>query len=114
MSPIIALKIGLPNLVMGSTRGSRIIGYVAHDTAAHKGWGMNVQAAVSIPHAINRFGTFELEKGTLLENMVEPLEALGYRFNAHDHNSGLNAISIANEVLSVGGDPRSEGIALGQ
>ena len=49
------------------------------------------------------FGTFELEKGTMLEKMVEPLEALGYRFNAHDHNSGLNAISIANEVVSVGG-----------
>ena len=66
MSPIIALKIGLPNLVIGSPRGSRIIGYVANYTEAHKGWGMIVQAAVSIPHAITRFGTFELEKGTML------------------------------------------------
>lgn len=114
MSPTIILKDGLPNLVIGSPGGSRIIGYVAQAIIAHIDWGMDVQAAVSIPHAVNRFGTFDLEKGTALENMVEPLEALGYKVNLRSLNSGLHAISIAKDGLTGGADPRREGIALGQ
>ena len=114
MSPTIVLKDGLPNLVIGSPGGSRIIGYVAQAIVAHIDWGMDVQAAVSIPHAVNRFGTFDLEKGTSLENMVEPLEALGYKVNLRGLNSGLHAISIAKGGLTGGADPRREGIALGQ
>jgi gamma-glutamyltranspeptidase/glutathione hydrolase len=74
---------------------------------------MDVQAAVSIPHAVNRFGTFDLEKNTSLENMIEPLEALGYRVNLRALNSGLHAISITKDGLAGGADPRREGIALG-
>jgi gamma-glutamyltranspeptidase/glutathione hydrolase len=113
MSPTIVLKDGLPNLVIGSPGGSRIIGYVVQAIVAHIDWGMDVQAAVSIPHAVNRFGTFDLEKNTSLENMVEPLEALGYRVNLRALNSGLHAISIAKGGLAGGADPRREGIALG-
>lgn len=114
MSPTIVLKDGLPTLVIGSPGGSRIIGYVAEAIVAHIDWGMNVQAAVSIPHAVNRFGTFDLEKNTSLENMVGPLEALGYEVNLRALNSGLHAISIAKDSLVGGADPRREGIALGQ
>ena len=114
MSPTIVIKDGLPTLVIGSPGGSRIIGYVAEAIVAHIDWGMNVQAAVSTPHAINRFGTFELEKGTSLENMVEPMEALGYKVKLRALNSGLHAISIAKDGLTGGADPRREGIALGQ
>ena len=113
MSPTIVLKDGSPNLVIGSPGGSRIIGYVVQAIVAHIDWGMDVQAAVSIPHAVNRFGTFDLEKNTSLENMVEPLEALGYRVNLRALNSGLHAISIAKDGLAGGADPRREGIALG-
>jgi gamma-glutamyltranspeptidase/glutathione hydrolase len=114
MSPTIVLKDGLPTLVIGSPGGSRIIGYVAEAIVAHIDWGMNVQAAVSTPHAINRFGTFELEKGTSLENMIEPMEALGYKIKLRALNSGLHAISITKDGLAGGADPRREGIALGQ
>ena len=114
MSPTIVLKGGLPTLVIGSPGGSRIIGYVAEAIVAHIDWGMNVQAAVSIPHAVNRFGTFDLEKNTSLEKMVEPMEALGYKVKLRALNSGLHAISIAKDGLAGGADPRREGIALGQ
>ena len=114
MSPTIVLKDGLPTLVIGSPGGSRIIGYVAEAIVAHIDWGMNVQAAVSTPHAINRFGIFDLEKGTSLENMVEPLKALGYKIKLRALNSGLHAISITKDGLAGGADPRREGIALGQ
>ena len=114
MSPTIVLKDGLPTLVIGSPGGSRIIGYVAEAIVAHIDLGMNAQATVSTPHAINRFGTFELEKGTSLENMVEPMEALGYKVKLRALNSGLHAISITKDGLAGGADPRREGIALGQ
>ena len=114
MSPTIVLKDDLPTLVIGSPGGSRIIGYVAEAIVAHIDLGMNVQATVSTPHAINRFGTFELEKGTSLENMIEPMEALGYKVKLRALNSGLHAISITKDGLAGGADPRREGIALGQ
>ena len=114
MSPTIVLKDGLPNLVIGSPGGSRIIGYVVQTIVAHIDWGMNVQAAVSTSHAVNRFGTYDLEKSTSLENMVEPLEALGYKVKLRALNSGLHAISITKDGLAGGADPRREGIALGQ
>ena len=114
MSPTIILKDGQPTLVIGSPGGSRIIGYVAEAIVAHIDWGMNIQAAVSIPHAINRFGTYDLEKGTSLEAMVAPLEELGYKVNLRSLNSGLHAISIGENGLFGGADPRREGIAIGQ
>lgn len=114
MSPTIILKDGRPTLVIGSPGGSRIIGYVAEAIVAHIDWGMNIQAAVSIPHAINRFGTYDLEKGTSLEGMVAPLEELGYKVNLRSLNSGLHAISIGENGLLGGADPRREGIAIGQ
>jgi gamma-glutamyltranspeptidase/glutathione hydrolase len=114
MSPTIILKDGRPTLVIGSPGGSRIIGYVAEAIVAHIDWGMNIQAAVSIPHAINRFGTYDLEKGTSLEAMVAPLEQLGYKVNLRSLNSGLHAISIGENGLFGGADPRREGIAIGQ
>lgn len=114
MSPTIILKDGRPTLVIGSPGGSRIIGYVAEAIVAHIDWGMNIQAAVSIPHAINRFGTYDLEKGTSLEGMVAPLEELGYKVSLRSLNSGLHAISIGENGLFGGADPRREGIAIGQ
>jgi len=114
MSPTIVLKDGLPSLVIGSPGGSRIIGYVVQAIIAHIDWDMDVQTAVSIPHAVNRFGTFDLEMGTSLENMVEPLESLGYKVKLHNLNSGLHAISVKKNGLSGGADPRREGIVLGQ
>jgi len=114
MSPTIILKDGRPTLVIGSPGGSRIIGYVAEAIVSHIDWGMNIQAAVSIPHAINRFGTYDLEKGTSLEAMVAPLEELGYKVNLRSLNSGLHAISIGENGLFGGADPRREGIAIGQ
>ena len=114
MSPTIILNDGRPTLVIGSPGGSRIIGYVAEAIVAHIDWGMNIQAAVSIPHAINRFGTYDLEKGTSLEGMVAPLEELGYKVSLRSLNSGLHAISIGENGLFGGADPRREGIAIGQ
>ena len=42
------------------------------------------------------------------------LKELGYKVNLQSLNSGLHAISIEENGLFGGADPRREGIALGQ
>ncbi len=74
---------------------------------------MDVQQAVSLPHAVNRFGTYDVEAGTSAESLIAPLSDLGYEVNARALTSGLHAIAIG-PVLEGGADPRREGIALGQ
>ena len=113
MSPTIVLKDGALKMVVGSPGGSRIIGYVAKTIIAHLDWGLDAQAAVSLPHAVNRFGTYDLEAGTEAEAMSAELEAMGYEVNVRDLTSGLHAI-VVGDGLSGGADPRREGIALGQ
>jgi len=113
MAPTIVMTDGAPSLVIGSPGGSRIIGYVAQGIIAHVDWGMNVQEAVSMPHLVNRFGTYDLEAGTTAADLESALTDLGFEVNVRDLNSGLHAIAVG-ETLSGGADPRREGIALGQ
>jgi gamma-glutamyltranspeptidase/glutathione hydrolase len=113
MSPTIVMQDGAPVLVIGSPGGSRIIGYVAQTIIAHVDWGMDVQAAIDMPHAVNRFGTYDLEEGTAATELEGPLTALGYEVNIRGLNSGLHAIQITDEGLVGGADPRREGIAIG-
>lgn len=114
MSPTIVLKDEKPVLVVGSPGGSRIINYVAQTIINHLAWDMNVQAAVSAPHLVNRFGTFDLEKGTGAVELEAALQAMGYETLVRDLNSGLHAIAIGPDGLKGGADPRREGIALGE
>ena len=82
---------------------------MAKTVIAWADWGMDVQQAVSLPHAVNRFGSYDVET----DDQAAGLEALGYEVNVRDLNSGLHAIEIG-EGLKGGADPRREGIALGQ
>ncbi|WP_448328912.1 gamma-glutamyltransferase [Sulfitobacter sp. M13] len=113
MAPTIVMKDGAPVLAVGSPGGSRIIGYVAGAIIAHLDWGMDVQQAAALPHAINRFGPYDLEEGTDTAKMADALTALGYEVNTRALTSGLHMISIGDD-LRGGADPRREGIALGE
>jgi gamma-glutamyltranspeptidase/glutathione hydrolase len=113
MAPTIVLKDGAPVLVLGSPGGSRIIPYVAKTVIAVLDWGLDVQAAVSQPHLVNRWGAYDIEAGTGAEALADPLRALGYEVSLRDLNSGLHAIAIGAE-LQGGADPRREGVALGE
>lgn len=114
MSPTIIMKDDKPYAAIGSPGGSRIIGYVAKTIIAHIDWGLDVQSAVNLPHLVNRFGTYDIEKGTAAENLTEPLEKLGYEVKVRDLNSGLHAIVIGDGKLTGAADPRREGVASGQ
>lgn len=112
MSPTIVMRDGAPVLAIGSPGGSRIIGYTAKSIIAWLDWGMDVQQAISLPHAVNRFGTYDFEEGTSAAELAPAMEALGFEVNVRDLNSGLHAIEIG-DTLQGGADPRREGIALG-
>ncbi len=114
MAPTIVLKDGEPALVVGSPGGSRIIGYVAKTIVAHIDWGMDVQQAVTLPHLVNRFGTYDVEEGSAAAALGEPLKALGFNVETRALNSGLHAIARGEDGLTGGADPRREGIAIGE
>ena len=114
MAPTIVLRDGAPVLAIGSPGGSSIIGYVTQALIAHLDWGMDVQQAVSMGHALNRFGTYDLEEGTEAEALAAPLQAMGYEVKIGAQTSGLHAIAITADGLQGGADPRREGVALGE
>ncbi|MBX3580695.1 MAG: gamma-glutamyltransferase [Rhizobiaceae bacterium] len=113
MAPTIVLKDGKPAYALGSPGGSSIIPYVATTLIALIDWKLDMQAAISKPHMLNRFGTYELEAGTDAENFADDLEAFGYKTKVGDMNSGLHGVAITPEGLTGGADPRREGVAVG-
>ena len=113
MSPTIVLKDNKPILVLGSTGGSRIIGFVVKTIIAHIDWGMDVKTAIDFPNLINRFGTFDIEMGAGLEKLADQLMELGFVVKIRPLNSGTHAISLSAAGMHGAADYRREGIALG-
>lgn len=114
MSPTIVLQDDQPYMLIGSPGGSRIIGYTAKTIIAHIDWGMDIQEAIELPHAVNRFGTFDVEQGTGAEMLAPALAEMGFEVNLRDLNSGLHGIVITPAGLEGGADPRREGVAIGR
>jgi len=112
MAPTMVMKDGAPVIVAGSPGGSRIIGYTAQALVAMIDWGMDPQEAAALPHAVNRFGTYDLEEGTSAVVLSEGLGDIGYETETRALTSGLHLIEIGDR-LRGGADPRREGIALG-
>jgi len=113
MSPTIVLKDNKPVLVLGSTGGSGIIGFVVKTIIAYIDWGMDVKTAIDFPNLINRFGTFDIEMGAGLEKLADQLMELGFVVKIRPLNSGTHAISLSAAGLHGAADYRREGIALG-
>lgn len=113
MSPTIVLNPdGGFRLAIGSPGGSRIIGYVAKSLVAVLDWKLPVQAAIDLPHHVNRNGPVDLEEGTPIESLAPALEAMGHQVKARALNSGLHGIEHINGVWRGGADPRREGVVL--
>ena len=101
-------------LVVGSPGGSRIIEYVAETLVGVLDWGLDIQAAIDLPHIANRNGVTELEQGTALASLKPSLEARGHTVALADLPSGLQGIQIIDGHLVGGADPRREGVAVGE
>lgn len=113
MAPTIVMKDGAPVIVAGSPGGSRIIGYTTQAIIGMIDWGLDPQQAAALPHAVNRFGTYDLEAATTTEALAEGLGGIGYETSLRELTSGLHLIAIGDK-LQGGADPRREGIALGE
>ena len=113
MAPTIVMKDGAPVIAVGSPGGSRIISYVAQTVVAMIDWEMDAQQAVSVPHAVNRFGTYDLEEGTPATDLETPLTEMGFEVATRPLTSGIHVIAIG-DALQGGADPRREGIAYGE
>ena len=113
MAPTIVLKDGKPVYALGSPGGSNIISYVTTTLIALIDWKMDMQAAVSLPHFVNRFGRYDLEQDTAAADLADDLAAFGYEVKVTELNSGLNGIAISADGLEGGTDPRREGVAVG-
>jgi gamma-glutamyltranspeptidase/glutathione hydrolase len=100
-------------LVIGSPGGSRIIGYVVRAVTGVLDFGLDVQAAIDLPHALNRNGPTEIERGTDLVPLKGALEARGHHVIVTDMSSGLHGIELFGRGLIGGADPRREGVARG-
>lgn len=101
-------------MVIGSPGGSRIINYVAKTMLGVLEWDLDIQSAISLAHFVNRNGGTDLEKGTDAAKLKEDLEALGHKVSVRDLNSGLHGITINNDGLQGGADPRRVGRAIGK
>ncbi len=114
MAPTVVLDDrGDVRLVVGSPGGSRITAYVAQTLIAVLDWGMDVQAAIELPHVVNRNGGTDLEEGKSAAGFQAALEARGHAVNVRNLNSGLHGIAVIANGLEGGADPRREGVARG-
>ena len=98
---------------LGSPGGPRIIGFVAQSVIALLDWGLDAQAALSLPRHVNRNGATELEENTALETLAPVLQAMGHEVIVWPLVSGLHAIRRVGGRLEGGADPRREGVAVG-
>lgn len=113
MAPIIVFRDELPFMAIGSPGGSAIMNYVAKTLVGVIDWNLDIQRAISLPNYGSRNKQTELERGTELEQLAQPLRAMGHDVNLLEFPSGLQGIVIDQNGLSGGADPRREGTVLG-
>ncbi|RUO22682.1 gamma-glutamyltransferase [Aliidiomarina iranensis] len=100
--------------IVGSPGGPRIINYVTQTLIGLLDWDLNMQEAIDLPKITNMNGATALEADTAIVELQALLEARGHEVQVRPLNSGLHGISIGEDGLEGGADPRREGIAKGQ
>jgi gamma-glutamyltranspeptidase/glutathione hydrolase len=113
MAPTIVFKNDQPYLAIGSPGGSRIINYVTNSLIALLDWNYPLQAALDMPHIVNRFGTMDVENNSKATALVNDFKTLGYKVSERDLNSGLHAVMFTENGIIGAADNRREGTALG-
>lgn len=113
MAPMIVLKNGTPYMAIGSPGGAAIINYVAKALLGVLDWGLDIQQAIALPNRGSRNRFTELEKGTALHPLAQPLRAMGHEVREVEFPSGLQGVVITPRGLEGGSDPRREGVSQG-
>ena len=105
---------GRLRMSLGSPGGSSSINYVGKVLVGTIDWGLDVQAAISLPNVGSRNGPTELEAGRVDPALVAALEARGHQVRLIEQTSGLQAIERTPTGWFAGADPRREGTARGK
>lgn len=114
MAPMLVLKDGQPVMAIGSPGGSAIINYVAKAVLGVLDWNMNIQQAIDLANRGSRNRYTELEKGTALTRLSQPLRDMGHDVREVDFPSGLQGLVFTPRGIEGGADPRREGLAIGR
>ncbi len=104
------------NLIMtiGSPGGPRIIQYVVKTIIGNLDWNLDIQQAISLPNHVVLNDKIELENRTKITKLKSNLEKMGHKVAITDITSGLHGITISNDGLKGGADPRRHGVATGK
>ena len=115
MTPLLVFDRGTGQLRMtlGSPGGSDIINYVGKVLIGTLDWGLDVQAAITLPNVGSRNGPTELEAGRVDTALGAALEARGHEVRYVAKTSGVQAIERTPTGWFAGADPRREGTARG-
>jgi gamma-glutamyltranspeptidase/glutathione hydrolase len=104
---------GTLKMLVGSPGGLAILNFVAKTLVATLDWGMDIQAAISLPNFGSSNGPTFLERGTDYEELGDALGERGHILNYTPLTSGLHGIERVHGGWRGGADPRREGIAAG-
>ena len=100
-------------MIVGSPGGGAIINYVAKTLIGVLDWHLDPQAAIDLPNIGSRNGPTELESGTRVELLANPLRAMGHDVRISAQTSGVQAIVRTRDGWIGGADSRREGVVLG-
>lgn len=101
-------------MVAGSPGGPRIIQYTLRTILDVLDWNLDVQKAISMPNYVVLNDVVELEKNTAITKLQRPLKKMGHQVLIKELTSGIHAITIENDGMKGGADPRRDGIATGE
>ena len=103
---------GKPELVVGAGGGARIIDSVVETIAGIYAWRKNVREAIEAPRIGGQHHQ-ELERGTPAAKLSDALQAMGHDPKVDVMNAGVQAVMVTADGLFGWGDPRRDGVALG-
>ena len=114
MSPTLVFDgAGRLRLAIGSAGGAAIVNHVAKAVVAALDWGLDVQAAISLPNFGSTGGPTLIERGTAFQELGDALAERGHVLNFARMTSGLHGVERFGEGWRAGADPRREGAAMG-
>jgi gamma-glutamyltranspeptidase / glutathione hydrolase len=115
MTPLLVFnrESGHLQMTLGSPGGPDIINYVGKVLIGTIDWGLDVQAAITLPNVGSRNGPTELEAGRVEPGLGAALVARGHEIRFVAKPSGVQAVERTSTGWFAGADPRREGTARG-
>lgn len=116
MSPMLVFDRDSGKLLasLGSPGGAAIIAYTARTALAIFDWGLNVQEAIDLPHAVSLGGPVFVEQHRWPDVIQQALRERGHEVIERELTSGLHAIVLDDRGWQGGADPRREGVVVGR